>query len=121
LELLASIAGATLGQNAASGERSGWAALSKPERQLHLTAQRFAAVRVSEIRLKRTGTVMEGRAAGNVYAALQPEIDAAREEFRTKFMDVSPAMVDYLHMELVRILTNDDDAQLGPDYPGPLA
>jgi len=29
-------------------------------------------------------------------------------------------MVDYLHLELLRTLANDDSDLLGKDYPGPL-
>jgi hypothetical protein len=29
-------------------------------------------------------------------------------------------MVDYLHLELVRTLANDDAEALGKDYPGPM-
>ena len=35
-------------------------------------------------------------------------------------MTVSPTMVDYLHLELVRSFADDDARMLGPDYPGPL-
>ena len=35
-------------------------------------------------------------------------------------MTSSPTMVDYLHLELVRSLANDDAILLGPNYPGPL-
>jgi hypothetical protein len=118
LELLAGVAGATLEKRPAE---DGWNALSKEERQLHLKAQRFATVRVSQIRIKRAAEVESGRAAGCVYTPLRREIDEARDEFREKFMDGSTTMVDYLHLELLRILANNDNAQFGPDYPGPLA
>jgi hypothetical protein len=29
-------------------------------------------------------------------------------------------MVDYLHLELIRTLANDDAELLGKDYPGPM-
>ena len=45
---------------------------------------------------------------------------AARESFREKHMSASPTMVDYLHLEMVRSLANDDADLLGPEYPGPL-
>jgi len=35
-------------------------------------------------------------------------------------MNVSPTMVDYLHLEMVRSLADDDPNNLGPEYPGPL-
>jgi hypothetical protein len=30
-------------------------------------------------------------------------------------------MVDYIHVELLRTLANDDAELLGEDYPGPMA
>jgi hypothetical protein len=136
LELLASVAGATLADRTAAPQaaglltissvpaakpKDGWDALPKPERQLHLKAQRFAVVRVSKIRMERAGNVEAGRAGGNLYGAVKSEIDLAREEFRQNFMEVSPTMVDYIHLEMLRVLVNNDNAQFGPDYPGPLA
>ncbi|MGH9663501.1 MAG: hypothetical protein ACRD9L_03640 [Bryobacteraceae bacterium] len=103
------------------GSFSGWAALSKNERELHLRAQRFARVRVAEMRLYRGAAVEAGRAEGSLYAALQTEIDAARQNFRDQFFSSCPSMVDYLHVELVRTLAQDDGARLGPGYPGPMA
>ena len=58
------------------------------------------------------------RVAG-IYASLEAQIDAAREKFREKHMS-APTMVDYLHLEMVRSLAEDDAILLGPNYPGPL-
>jgi hypothetical protein len=52
---------------------------------------------------------------------VRARIDTARESFRKKFFSATPTMVDYLHLELVRTLANDDPELLGNDYPGPLA
>lgn len=97
-----------------------WTQLSREDQDFHLKAQRLARVRVAEMRLYHSQAVKEGRAARNLYARLRQEIDAGREAFRTQFMDVSPSMVDYFHLELVRTLANDDETLLGSDYPGPL-
>jgi hypothetical protein len=134
LELLASIGASTLESRAAAAVAGlvaitpaareptrPWEALPKEERQLHLRAQRLARVRASEIRLARADAVASGRKQGDLYGALRDEIEGARAEFQRQFMDASPNMVDYLHIELVRTLANDDHALLGPDYPGPLA
>ena len=101
-------------------QRREWWDLTREEQQLHLAAQRLARVLVAEIRLASPDRVRSGRAARDVYAALKPEIDAGRERFRDKHMTASPSMVDYLHLELVRSLADDDPTLLGPDYPGPL-
>ncbi len=97
-----------------------WDALPKEERQLHVQAQRFAKWKASSIRLSKREAVGEGIKKQDLYSVLKDEIDAARDEYRRRFMEQSPHMVDYLHIELVRTLANDDSALLGPDYPGPL-
>ncbi len=90
------------------------------EQRPHLQAQRFARVKAAEMRLYRADAVARGRARQNLYAELRPEIDSAREAFRQEFVSACPSMRDYLHLELVHTLANDDGALLGPEYPGPL-
>jgi hypothetical protein len=97
-----------------------WSQLPREELALHLRAQRFARVRVAEMRLCRSPEVHSGRAGRNLYAALKEDIDFAREAFRRDFTCASPAMPDYFHLELIRTLANDDVGVLGEDYPGPL-
>ena len=43
-----------------------------------------------------------------------------QEAFRLNFVVGYASMADYLHLELVRTLANDDPLLLGPGYPGPL-
>jgi hypothetical protein len=83
-------------------------------------AQRFARVRVAEIQLYHAAQMKSGRAAGDVYTALKPQMDAAREAYREKFLTPVNGTADYLHAEFVRTLANNDAALLGPAYPGPL-
>ena len=64
-------------------------------------------------------SVLQALGARNIYASLEAQIDAAREKFREKHMS-APTMVDYLHLEMVRSLAEDDAILLGPNYPGPL-
>lgn len=97
-----------------------WWDLSRQEQQLHLAAQRFARVLVAETRLAKPEQLREGRACRNIYGALKQPIEAARQKFRETHMSVSPTMVDYLHLEMVRSLADDDPNNLGPEYPGPL-
>jgi hypothetical protein len=96
-----------------------WWNLSREEQQMHLAAQRFARVQVAEMRLGKPDALRSGREARNIYAPLQAQIDAAREKFRERHM-TAPTMVDYLHLEMVRSLADDDAILLGPSYPGPL-
>ena len=100
---------------------SAWDALTGEEQRVHFRAQRAARVQVAEIRLFETDAVQTGRARRDVYGALRARIDAARESFHKKFFTATPTMVDYLHLELVRTLANDDPELLGNEYPGPMA
>ena len=88
---------------------------------MHLGAQRFARVHVAELRLYRAAAVQTGRTQRDLYGALRQPIDAARARFREKFFAACPSMVDYLHLELLRTLANDDSELLGKEYPGPMA
>ncbi len=99
---------------------SPWERLSAEEQRIHLRAQRWARVRVAEFRLRQSAAVQAARAKRNVYEALREPVDSAREEFRKAFFAVCPSMVDYLHLEMLRILAHDDADLLGKDYPGPL-
>jgi hypothetical protein len=84
-------------------------------------ARRYARVRVAEMQLYAADRVTAGRTARHLYAALRPEIDEARAGFTEEFLTSAHVMPDYLHEELVRVLAQNDDTLLGPDYPGPLA
>jgi hypothetical protein len=100
--------------------RPTWESLPVEEQQLHLKAQRFARVQASQMRLQEAQAVLAGRAKRDVYGALQQRIDDTRTVFRERFFAACPSMVDYLHLELVRTLAQDDADLLGKDYPGPL-
>ena len=97
-----------------------WSGLSRTDQEIHSKARRFARVQVAEMRLFKAQAVKEGRLRQDLYSTLRQEIDAAREAFRGIFAGASASMVDYLHLELVRTLANDDARMLGPAYPGPL-
>jgi len=99
---------------------SAWADLAPPEQELHLRAQRFARVQVAGIRLFSSDLVKQGREAKNLYGVLQKDIDTGRDMFRQTFVTASPTMVDYFHLELLRMLANEDAGLLGEKYPGPL-
>ncbi len=101
--------------------RTDWTTLGAEERALHLRAQQFARVQVAEIRLFQTPAVKLGRARNDLYSVLREQIDHAREGFRQKFLSASPSMVDYLHLELLGSLAQNDASMLGANYPGPMA
>jgi hypothetical protein len=100
--------------------RSTWESLPPEEQQVHLKAQRFARVQVSQIRLQDAPAVQSGRTKSDLYGALRQRIDETRTAFRDRYFTTCPSMVDYLHLELVRTLAHDDADLLGKDYPGPL-
>jgi hypothetical protein len=112
-------AAAVASVNDAPRQHTEWWNLSREEQQKHLAAQRFARVQVAEMRLGQPDALRSGRETGNIYTPLQAQIDAAREKFRERHM-TAPTMVDYLHLEMVRSLADDDAILLGPSYPGPL-
>jgi hypothetical protein len=102
------------------------AALTAPEpsenvHAVEVRARRFAKVKIAEIQLYQAPAVKAGRAARDLYGALQPHIDAARQAFQERFLTNGTHTADYLHSEFVRALANDDATLLGPGYPGPLA
>ena len=88
--------------------------------QNQLRAQKFARLRVAEIQLYAADQVAAGRAAGNLYSTLRAAIDEARKGFQREFLTQTRGIPDYLHEELVRVLAHNNEALLGPDYPGPL-
>lgn len=106
--------------SAAPEPASAWDKLPIGAQQVHLRAQRFARVQAAEMRLFETDAVLAGRERHDLYGALGPSIDRARDAFRKQYFAACPSMVDYLHLELVRTLANDDPELLGKDYPGPL-
>ena len=72
------------------------------------------------MRLSQADAVQAGRAGRNLYDALRKSIDAARATFRPSFFAPCSSMVDYLHLEMVHTLANDDPDLLGNNYPGPV-
>jgi hypothetical protein len=107
-------------QSKPAPERPSWDSMSSQDQALHLQAQRVARVRVAEIRIHQRDALAKGFATRDVYGALRENIDAARQQFLQTFLSKSPTMVDYLHLEILKNLANDDDGMLGSGYPGPM-
>ena len=101
-------------------DRRTWDEFSLDDQQLHLQAQRVARVRVAKMRLEREDAWRRGLAQSDVYGALRRDIESARTEFLQTFLSKSSTMVDYLHLEILRSLANEDDRVLGREYPGPM-
>jgi hypothetical protein len=117
---LVQIAAAAVSAPSPQSAPQSWSDLSADDQKLHLQAQRVARVRIAELRLYQAEELRKGVFAGNIYGALQKEIDAVRQEFLQSFLSKSPTMVDYLHLEMLRSLAHEDDRLLGPGYPGPM-
>jgi hypothetical protein len=94
-----------------------WSALSLEDKLIHVRAQRMARVKVAEMQLYRPEACASGRQQKDFYVFLGQEISRARETFRTQFMNTR-SMVDYLHLELLDKLADNDERLLGADYPG---
>ena len=84
-----------------------WAELSQAQRDVHIRAQRFSRVAIAEMQSAKPEAARAGREQGNLYVFLKNEIDKARVNYRKQFM-TTPYMVDYLHLELVRIAAEGD-------------
>lgn len=129
IELLCSVAEASLDALAARSQLSlpitrqkappDFELLDPADRELHLRAQRLARVLVADLQLHRSREVREGRKTRDLYARLRDEIDKSRDAYHRKFANSPAAATDYLHLELVKTLAGDQEALLGPDYPGP--
>ena len=83
-----------------------------------LSARRFAQAKVAQMRLDEAEAVLAGRRQLNLYSRLRTQIDAARESYQREYGDGD--FKDYLHLEILRALANDDATTLGNDYPEPL-
>jgi hypothetical protein len=102
---------------AAPGERAALESIPEPDRLQHVRAQRLARVKVAEMQLYRPEACEAGRGQKNIYLFLKREIDSARDIFRAQFL-TTKSMADYLHLELLARLAQNDNALLGADYPG---
>ena len=97
-----------------------WDALTGAEQEMHMRAQRFARVLVADLQLYRAKEIRQGKKTRNLYDALKEDIDKSREVYRRKFGNSTITGIDYFHLELVRTVASEEEALLGPAYPGPL-
>lgn len=107
------------GQNTdeTSNAQPDWDEIPEPDRLQHVRARRVARVKVAEMQLYRPEACEAGRAQKDLYLFLKREIDAARDLFRDQFL-TTKSMADYLHLELLARLAQNDNALLGAEYPG---
>ena len=117
---LVTIAGAATVAGSDASAVSAWEDLSPELQSLHRRAQRFARVRVAELRLAHESALRRGFERSDIYSAMGVPIDQAREEFRRDHLLKSSTMVDYLYIEMVRGLAGNEDRRLGAGFPGPL-
>jgi hypothetical protein len=93
-----------------------WEDLSAEQKAQHLRAQRFARLKVSEMRVYHGDAVRRGIRRSDLYLTLKPQIDEAREAYAKEF----PGVPDYFYLEVLGNLAKNDDRLLGPLFPGPI-
>jgi hypothetical protein len=93
--------------------------LKPDEQKAHADARRTARLLVSEIKLYHEQELESGRQNSDIYERLQKPIDIGRQMYQHRVKSAVVGGHDYFHEELVRILSGDDAARLGPAYPGP--
>jgi hypothetical protein len=91
---------------------------SDEEKRLHIDAQRFARLLVSEIKLYNEQKVADGREQNDLYSRLREYIDRSREMYDKRVKPEVAQKFDYFHHELVTTLAVGDPAKLGDAYPG---
>jgi len=91
---------------------------SEEEKRLHIDAQRFARLLVSEIKLYNEQKVADGREQNDLYARLREYIDRSRDMYDKRVKPEVAQKYDYFHHELVSTLAVGDVAKLGDAYPG---
>jgi hypothetical protein len=91
---------------------------SEEEKRLHIDAQRFARLLVSEIKLYNEQKVADGREQNDLYDRLREYIDRSREMYDKRVKPEVARKFDYFHHELVTTLAVGDVAKLGSAYPG---
>ncbi len=91
---------------------------SDEEKRLHIDAQRFARLLVSEIKLYNEQKVADGREQNDLYERLREYIDRSRDMYDKRVKPEVAQKYDYFHHELVTTLAVGDAAKLGNAYPG---
>jgi hypothetical protein len=91
---------------------------SVDDQKAHSEARRTARLLISEIKLYNEEQLQAGRESGDIYRRLQKEIDHGREAYTQRVPGKILGSRDYFHEELVRILGENDEARMGPAYPG---
>ncbi len=90
------------------------------DRDRHEKAYRSARVAVQDLLTypQNREKIAEGRKNNTLYHLLKEEIDKNRETYQTRYGQTAARSYDYLHLELVTKLAENNPEMLGPDYPG---
>ena len=78
-------------------------------------AKRFAFLLVSEIKLSEDYKVQRGLKNNNLYESLHSEIEQARNKYKKLFL--SPEFDAYFEEDLIKILADGDESNLGKVSP----
>lgn len=101
---------------AAAPATDAFAHMSAEDADLHRKAQRFARLLMDEIKLYNQAKVAEGRKHKDLYDRLKEDIDKSRSTYQKRYGNTVAAGADYLNVELIRSLAEDDASLLGPNF-----
>ena len=93
-----------------------FAHMSAEDAEVHRKAQRFARLLMDEIKLYNQAKVAEGRKHKDLYDRLKEDIDKSRSTYQKRYGNTAAASADYLSVELIRSLAEDDVSLLGPNF-----
>ena len=101
---------------AAAPAPDAFAHMSAEDAEVHRKAQRFARLLMDEIKLYNQAKVAEGRKHKDLYDRLKEDIDKSRSTYQKRYGNTAAASADYLSVELIRSLAEDDVSLLGPNF-----
>jgi hypothetical protein len=107
---------AAMAAAAAAPAPDAFAHMSAEDAEVHRKAQRFARLLMDEIKLYNQAKVAEGRKHRDLYDRLKEDIDKSRSSYQKRYGSTVAAGADYLTVELIRSLAEDDVSLLGPNF-----
>jgi hypothetical protein len=107
---------ASMAAAAAAPATDAFAHMSPEDADVHRKAQRFARLLMDEIKLYNQAKVAEGRKHKDLYDRLKEDIDKSRSTYQKRYGNTVAASADYLSVELIRSLAEDDVSLLGPNF-----
>ncbi len=107
---------AAMAAAAAAPAPDAFAHMTAEDAEVHRKAQRFARLLMDEIKLYNQAKVAEGRKHKDLYDRLKEDIDKSRSTYQKRYGNTAAASAEYLTVELIRSLAEDDVSLLGPNF-----